>query len=254
MGETHFRSDIRERGAARTASFSTFQGSTINVTNASINTATINTASIENLTVSASAIVGGATNYAKIDNNYGIYLGGDASVWDDLRFPPGRVVVNPANSKPDYIGLIDNINMLGFDKSASEWVTGIAQMPHGYKEGSYVEPHVHWVTTSAASTASHVCWKIDYTWVNPDTGNIFYNASVQSLTATSPAAGAASTLVYCSLGTANGTGKEVSSIIAFRLIRNVSHAEDDIDSDVGMLEFDIHYQIDAMGSRQISAK
>ena len=61
-------------------------------------------------------------------------------VWDDLRAPATQLRVNPATSRPDF----DAVNVgYSFDPTGVETVFIVMQLPHSYKEGSDIEPHVH---------------------------------------------------------------------------------------------------------------
>lgn len=64
----------------------------------------------------------------------------DTGLWEDLRFPAQGI--NPAGSSapPDVEALT---GMLAFDNSADNMVGGVAQMPHSWKSGTAIEPHVH---------------------------------------------------------------------------------------------------------------
>ena len=54
-----------------------------------------------------------------------------------------------------------------------------------------------------------------------------------------------------------GTGKTISSMLVCRLFRNSSHANDTYDNGTALallLEVDFHYELDTVGSRQITTK
>lgn len=247
MGDTHTRSNLKEKGGNLTASFSNFQGNRLITSTASINTASVGTLNSTRLVNTASVIVGDyPTNYVQLGEETGIRLYGETKTWEDLRFPPARVTRNPAQQKPDFINLVGNVTVLGFDAVASEWITGQAQMPHSWKQGSKIYPHVHWTPTRTSNVASSVRWTLYYWWVN--VGNKWITASRGSISATQLTGGVASTHKICTLGSIDATGKTISSIFSFRLTRNVS-VNDDFNADAAFVEFDIHYQINSMGSR-----
>lgn len=254
MSSTHLRSDIRERGAERTASFSNFVGKRTVMTTASINTASVGTLNSVRIVNTASVLVGdkASGNYVRLGEQVGIRLFGETKTWEDLRFPPSRVIKNPSDSKPDYINLVGNITVLGFDAAASEWVTGVAQMPHSWRQGSSIRPHVHWSPTKASNAASRVAWTLYYWWVNAN--DRWITASRLSVTGSQTTGGVASTSRFCALGTIAATGKTLSSMFTFRLVRNVSRATDDFNADAAMVEFDIHYQINSFGSDEELSK
>jgi len=256
LGNTGWRSDLREYGGQRTASFSTFQGNltgdvtgsvhggNITATNLKVTNASVS----QYLDVSASVRVGDVSggDYVYLGKEIGIRLRGETKTWEDLRFPVSRVTKNPSNSKPDYVPIVGDIQALGFDNAASEWVTGHAQMPHSWRTGSTVRPHVHWAPSKASNAASAVRWKLYYIWVN--TNDRWINASKASIATTGVTTGVASKNLITTLGSIDGTGKEMSSILSWKLVRDVSHAADDFAADAVLVEFDIHYQINSFGS------
>jgi hypothetical protein len=246
MGNTHLRSDIRERGAARTASFSTFQGTTMTVTTGNLTTGNIETLNATDANVAASLKVGNTASKVVIDQAHGVRLVG-IDAWEDLRFSPENVRINAANSKPDIITFVGQTRCLGFDNTASEWVTFSAQLPHRWLQGTEVETHVHWAPTSDAD--GNVRWVLEYTWANKD--------SIFPSIATTGGTGVAASQnrhTYTDLGELTGTGKTVSSVIMCRLLRDVSASGDTYAADAALLEVDFHYRVDGFGSEGETSK
>lgn len=275
MGTTHLRSDIREHGEI-TASITNIQTTTLlvttgnietlnatdayiktlnatesnvvtsNITTGNLTTGNIVTLNATDANVSASLIVGNVASHVRIDKRLGVRLVG-IQAWEDLRVPVSTVVVNPVNSKPDWVAFVGNTRALGFDNAASEWVSFSAQMPHNYLQGSDIEAHLHWSATDGA--AGGVRWVLDYTWAN--IGSPF--GALASLAETSAAA-SANTHTYCDLEWLTGTGKTVSSVLMCRLWRDVAHTDDDYAADAALLEFDFHYRVDGFGSEEEDSK
>jgi hypothetical protein len=52
----------------------------------------------------------------------------------------------------------------------------------------------------------------------------------------------------------DGTGKGISSMLVLRLHRNAGAGSDTLAADVALLELDLHYEIDTVGSRTASTK
>ena len=190
--------------------------------------------------------VGNSASYCKTDKTKGIRLVGIDN-WDDIRVPVSAVRQNPATTKPDLINFVGGTQILGFDNAASEAVTFVAQIPHSYKEGTDIECHVHWSPTSDA--AGGVRWILEYSWANKD--------STFPSTATMGATGNTASQnkhIYTDIGEISGTGKTISSMLVGKLIRNVSHTDDDYGADAGLLEIDFHYRKDSFGSDQEGSK
>lgn len=162
--------------------------------------------------------------------------------WDDLRFP--ATGLNPPGAVSDP-GRDNTDGCFVFDAASTELITGVAQMPHAWKEGSVIRPHIHWAKTTSATGA--VVWQFEYAWANlgevsptlstPITGTLMVSdgntVNKHALT---------------SFGSISGVGKKVSSILKWRLTRVGGDGGDTYGADAKLLEFDIHYQVDSSGS------
>jgi len=174
----------------------------------------------------------------------------DTAVWDDLRAPatavrlPASGFYNPAET--EYKGGI--VLAFGDEASNEEEVSFLFQMPHTYEEGTDIYPHVHWVGED--NTAGSVRWGLEYSWANigdafPATSTIYID----------DANGDTDVHAMASFAAITGTGKTISSMLICRLFRNSSNAADTFTSKSAyLLEFDIHYQKDTLGSRTETAK
>ena len=129
-----------------------------------------------------------------------------------------------------------------FGPGQNQEVFFIAQVPHKYVEGTDLRPHVHWFPTSNA--IGTVKWGLEYSWFN-------YGGTVP-LTSDISASEAINAQNYehliTSLPNLTGTGMEISSMLMCRLYREGS--TDTYPDAVALLEFDFHYQIDTLGSRE----
>jgi hypothetical protein len=167
--------------------------------------------------------------------------------YEDLRFPVGNL--SPGATAPDPCNVEGNIRVSCFDGVAtSEMVDGAAQMPHAWKEGSVLYPHIHWGPSSAA--AGNVKWILDYDCANI---NGTYN-TITTVSSTQAAGGTAHKQNIVALPTIDMTGKTISATCLFHLYRNPADTADTYGADAELYEFDIHYEIDALGSRAETAK
>jgi len=223
LGNTGWRSDLREYGGQRTASFSTFQGADFNA--------------------NASVTAGSSSSKVILDNAIGVRLYG-IDAWDDLRFPVSSVQINKAISKPDQIKLLGNVHALGFDNTATEAVSFWCQMPHDWRDGTAVHAHVHWAPSGTAT--GNVCWELEYYIA----GINATFTSLATLSATDYNDGTANLHRYCDLGSINMTKAEggVSAMIGCRLIRRADLAKDNYGEDAALVEIDFHYRKDGFGS------
>lgn len=170
-------------------------------------------------------------------------------VWDDLRFPVSAV--NPVGlSAPPTLN-VEN-GLLEFSATQTEIIAIQVQLPHSWLEGSIVVPHVHWRKKTQGT--GNVLWQLTYEFVNR--GDAFTDTPA-TLTADTPVAtddGTALVHHLTSFGNVAMTGKEISCMGLLTLARV---GGDDLDTYAGvaqLLEFDIHYQIDGLGSIQQTAK
>jgi hypothetical protein len=166
------------------------------------------------------------------------------SLYDDLRFPAQGI--NP----PGPIGAPDrdpDDGTLLFDSSTEELVAGVAQMPHTWEEGSIIEPHVHWCKTTSA--AGGVVWQLEYAWANVGSVIPAFSAVIPGTTVVSNG-DTANLHAITTFGEISGLGKKISSILLWRVRRAPTDGGDTYGADAKLLEFDIHYRIDAFGSAQ----
>ena len=158
--------------------------------------------------------------------------------WEDLRFPASRIRQG-ATQKPDFD--TDDLGLLFPQNDTDEIAYIIAQMPHSMKIGSDLEPHIHFYQTSVDTPV----FKIDYRWYDNggDPTGAFTTIIMDSLS-----------FVYTSdtilqigeFPLIEGSGiSGVSSILDVKLYRD----DNVVTGDVLLKEFDIHYEIDAPGSR-----
>lgn len=198
-------------------------------------------------------ILGDATNHMKIEADGNLVLEGSATVFEDFRVPvtstDRRGVQDPAFTRlRDDLSGSPGIFAYAFDKSTEEELFFIVQLPHQWKEGTDIEPHIHWTAQSDVG-ASKVRWGLEYTWT--DIGEVFGNTQILYGETTIPPVGTVSAYEHAitSLGTISGTGKKVSSMLICRIFRDADASSDTFGSDAFLLEIDFHLEVDAMGSR-----
>lgn len=207
-----------------------------------------NNASRINITSAGVTTIGGATNHTKFETDGTVMFEGNATVWDDL-----RVSVDNGSSSAT-LGYMPGDNAGGqiwyfLNAKALETLTFQVQLPHSYKEGTNIYPHIHW--TPRVSGSGNVEWNLDYTWVNYDatTPLAFPATTTSTVVATGPFTLRTHLITSLASGGLDGTGKKVSSILICRIWRNSGNTADTYADDAGLLSLDFHYQIDTVGSR-----
>jgi len=168
--------------------------------------------------------------------------------WEDLRFPVQAINPPGQASDPD---VETTTGMLLFAAASTELVFGVAQMPHAWKEGTTIIPHVHWSKTTSAG--GNVLWQLDYEVVaNGAVATLAYGEQLQSVAAVTgtPDGDTANEVLISSFGDLAMTGKTVSCLIIWKLSRIGGDGTDTYGADARLFELDFHYEIDSFGSNE----
>jgi hypothetical protein len=168
--------------------------------------------------------------------------------WDDLRFP----VTSVNNLSGQQPGLEAATGMLLFDAAGTETVLGLAQMPHSWREGSAIIPHVHWSKTTSAS--GNVLWRVEYELVNNgEVAALDYGTGTldtSTVVGGTPDTDTANKTLISSFGEVDMTGYPISTLIFWKVSRIGGDSADTYGADARLFEFDIHYQLDSLGSQE----
>lgn len=195
----------------------------------------------------------GTTNYLNVDSGGRVLLVGTAQTWEDIRIVPGAFqfpgVADPTLQSWQPGGAGTTYKVYKFSKDDEVHFT--CQIPHNYKEGSDIKPHLHWTPGDRGNEedGNTVGWKIDYSWANFDAAF----ASSATVDLSDACSGIDDQHEKTDSGTITGTNKAISGILQIRLYRSDTGADD---TWVGataalspaILEFDLHYEIDSFGS------
>jgi len=182
-------------------------------------------------------------------------LVGDGEVrWDDLRI----VLDNGSDAASlSYFSGGSGPQIWYFrDNGTLESMSFTVQLPHTWKEGTTIYPHLHWAPKGTRS--GDVEWNFEYTWANYDavTPEVFPAIATNTVVAAGPFT--ANTHRITALSAANAgldaTGKKISSILICRLWRNSNNSNDTYNDYAGLLFVDFHIQVDGWGSREVFVK
>lgn len=186
-------------------------------------------------------------NYSEFQEDTGFHFAyGSGMAWDDLRFP--AVGINPPGSIRDADRDTSDTVYAGtllYDADVEEMTAGQAQMPHSWKEGSTIHPHIHWAPTDASS--GNVIWQLDYDIANVS-GN--FAGSYSTITITGVVENDPTKHQLLEFGTIDMSGYSLSTMILWRISRIGDSGDDTYSEEARLFEFDIHYQINSYGSRQ----
>jgi len=164
------------------------------------------------------------------------------TLWDDLRFPSNAVNPPGLVSDPD---VDTNDGTYLFDAASTELLFFMAQMPHAWKEGSAIHPHVHWEPMS--TNGGNVLWRFSYQVAN--IGGVFSGAWTD-LDVLDAGAGVLLTHQLAAWASVSMSGLTLSAMIKMKVSRIGGDGTDTFTADAKLLEFDLHYEIDAPGSRE----
>ncbi len=164
--------------------------------------------------------------------------------WDDLQCPPEAFNAQGSPSPPT----IDNTTVPGtwlFSGTIENNLAVVRQMPHRWKQGGTLKPHVHWEKTTTGS--GEVMWQWCYSIAN--VGAVFpaYSDYFDGTNAV-PHSDTVRKHALDTFPEVDMTGKRESCMICIKFRRLPSHASDTYAADARFLEFDIHYQSDKDGT------
>ena len=176
-----------------------------------------------------------------------VFSYGLSTHWEDLRFP--AIGINPIGGGSDPAIETDINGFTGtllFSASAVNTIAGVAQMPHAWKEGTTIYPHIHWCPTN--TDTKRVAWKLSYqiSDINGTFSSTYTTVGIEI----DNADGVANKHQIHPLTGISMTGKTISCMVLWKLERIGNDGSDDYTGTARLLEFDIHYEIDTLGSRQ----
>lgn len=160
--------------------------------------------------------------------------------FDDLRSPATAINLPGQPADP----AVDTDGSLLFSATIENNIAIIVQIPHSWKIGSQVYPHLHWCKSVIG--AGGVDWQMRYRTIR----------NGGSTTSWSDYASAQSVFPVTS-GTENNIAKfpaidtsemRLSDLLSFQVRRMPSSASDDYPSAARFWEFDVHYEMDSDGS------
>lgn len=198
---------------------------------------------------------------------------GAATVWNDINVYPDVFTATQSTGpsqtqwKKTAANNSQGVFLWSFSATVEQEVYFQVQLPHGYKEGTTLYPHVHWTTFTVNPTGTVVDWALEYTIMKM--GGTFGNTVMisGSTPVVAPTAAGQHTVTALTPITSGITPNnlEISTVLVCRLFRNsivtaansTLHGGTDIDTysgGAGLLGFDIHYESDFPGSRDQTTK
>lgn len=189
---------------------------------------------------------GDASNYSTFEQDGTLLMIGDATVWEDLRI--SIVLRGSGGNSPVFSQLQGNLYAYKFSGTAVNEIYFELQMPHSWKDGTTIYPHVHWV--SSGSSTSQVTWGLDYEWKN--IGEAFTGTTSNITTSATPGGVKVHNINNIGSSGITESDKGLSSMIMCRLYRN--GLTDANNEDCFLLAFDLHYEMNTIGSHGVLTK
>jgi len=190
------------------------------------------------------------TSYLEVEHDGTPILHGGATGWEDLRFPANTLAVGVVPADVCTFSS-SNIRTRCFDgNNTLESMDLQIQMPHAKKLDSTIYPHFHFAPTSNATGTV----KLFLEYTQADSNDVF-SATTTVLSATTTISTASQwKSLYTNEISIDTTGWNTSSMMMARIYRNPVDSDDTYPDDIALQEFDIHYEIDSIGSRQERSK
>lgn len=116
------------------------------------------------------------------------------------------------------------------------------QLPHSWKAGSVVEPHIHY--SPYTNTAGTVRFGLEYVWQSI---NGVYGATEPIIYVDADKGSLAFAHKIKTFGNISGAGQTASSVIVGRVFRNSSHGNDNYADKVFIVSLDFHIEHDKLG-------
>ncbi len=221
------------------------------------------TNAIQRLKVTSAGVttIGDGTNDTKIEADGSISLEGTATAYTDIVVPLFIAKIGESSNQPVWSKMKDNgassrgvytFTFQNVTTNNEQEVFFSVQLPHNWREGSPIYPHVHWAPQTTGQNGA-VVWGLEYTWVNyNETTPIAFPNSV-IMTATSASINGTSDAdkhLITPLGTLtpNGNQDKISSILMCRFYRKSGDSADTYNGDAAVLSVDFHYEMDGIGS------
>lgn len=179
------------------------------------------------------------------------------TVYDDYVTPISPATFRGASNNPTLTKLFDDgagsTGIWAYVFVNGDEVLVTVQLPHRWKEGTTIYPHIHFMCTSDVDPADNFGIEFEYTWA--DINEDFPANTTLTTTDISTGVNTDDMHQFANIPAAgiNGAGHTISSVLLCR-IKRVAAIADDYADGVAILDFDVHYEINTMGSRQISAK
>jgi hypothetical protein len=180
-------------------------------------------------------------------------LNGNATVWVDLL--PSSVTIGGGGNAPAFTayggGNLRAYEFVGTGAQLKELNIGF-QIPHEYKEGSTIIPHLHLYIPNDVSGGT-VKFYCEYEWSNISQIGAITPTTVSGTAIVAGSFGIQNNAIL-SFGNVSGAGKTISSVFMCRIYRDPADVSDTFGASVWLKSADIHVELDGIGSKTSTSK
>lgn len=199
-------------------------------------------------------------NKVWFDTDGHMHIESSNGLWNDLQALP--IFSANQSSTPVWTNYAATGIYLNFFNRGDQMFFTV-QLPHDWKEGSNIIPHVHWIPKNNMGTTNYVGWQLFYSIAKPGTLFPTSNTEMRAYSASNFAAGSSIAAgshvisVFKKYNSQTGqydddsgismAGNTISTVLMCRLYRmndNFSNANDY----AGLLSLSFHYERDGLGS------
>jgi hypothetical protein len=180
-------------------------------------------------------------DYAALTHTHAEIPSQDNLLWDDLKVSLARATTGTNN--PTYTTFVNTTMAYFFSPTTMQQLHFDVQLPHSWAAGTDIMPHIHFAKGSVNTGV--IRWGLEFAWANIGgdftvyTDTIYGEYTVDS---------SGYQHLICPLGTIDGLGMEVSSVMACRIFRDATDPADTFPNSAWGLSVDFHIQQDSVGS------
>lgn len=194
---------------------------------------------------------GAPTNYSMFEPDGTLVFAGTATVFKDTNIG-AATLSGPGGLQPGIVNYIDeaagDTGIATYGVAVGEGFSGQFEMQHDYKEGSDITFHVHWQGTAAPTGTDKVQWQLTYTVLKEDqTLDAVTVITVETDFDTQYEQ------KISNFAAITGTAFNIEDQFIFTLQR-IAASADEYGGEALTATVGIHYEVDTVGSRTISAK
>jgi hypothetical protein len=173
----------------------------------------------------------------------GLHLNGTATQFEDLNFAPNSSGGNPT-TLPDYV-TINGVTHREFTSANNQLCGDNHELPHNYKLGSVLAPHAH-IFLKSGESAGTTGVEFTMNWELRQATGTTSGTTVLSATSAQLTANPHKLDIYDGSFAGSAT---LGGQLSLRLARTSGNA-----GDVVVTTYGVHYEIDALGSNELTTK